>query len=178
MLSNFFVLTNVYEPVFDGAGAIVGIAGQADPDCLECTEACIDGGFAFIAWSCVFDCDGVQVTEGANAVYEVFVAPQVRRFVPAAGRRRSSTPSNNRVDLNFTIEDNPQWYVWAATTTVPGAFLPYQDGISITLDAPGAIFTTTDPFPGGACDCDDGEFITNATVLGGGPQPVAIAAAV
>lgn len=176
MLANFFTLTKVYDPAFDGAGNIVGLAGQSNPDCLECGGTCVDGGFSLIVWSCIFDCDGEPILVGGLPAYEVFAAPQILRFAPAAGRTRSNTPSNNRVDLNFTILKNPAWWEWAATATEPGVFFPYQSTApDVTLDAPGILFTTTDPFPGESCECDDGEYITAATILAGGPQPIAVA---
>lgn len=172
------LMHGLHIPTFDLAGNIKGWAGQSPGagSCCNCNAAsCASDGFSVISVSCPKDCVNNQITDALDVpLWEYTVITQVTEVTEVQNRRRSVTPSNNRVDYQYELAVN------AGYGTGPGGIFAadavYDDlGATLTTDA--MVFLSTQAPPTVDCPCpngDDyvGQFSTAAGILAGNPTPL------
>lgn len=166
------------EPVFDLAGNTCGHASPKNgegSECCYCNEsACEDGeDFSIMFWSCMLDCDNEPIRdEEGNVIYEVCVLPRISDVTPAQRRRKSSTPSNNRVDYNFTLEANSNYGFGPGDAFIGEAFYDVNGEV---ICSAAVNFQTTIAPPTAGCPCESevqGKFLTAALSAASGVVPV------
>lgn len=173
-------LLGLWAPLFTPGGLINGYAGEdygSGTCCLCQTSACTSHGFSVISYSCPMDCSGTQITDaGGNLLWEVTVLPWVVDVSEVQPRRRSQTPSSNRVDYTFRLDENENY------GTGPGGVFALDaiyeaDGLTPLVTDAMVFLTSTSP-PTADCPCSDeaarsiGEYVTAASIVAGNPAPL------
>lgn len=168
----------LYNPTYDQAGNVGGWAGPkvGDSDCCKCKGSdCASNGFSVISVSCPQDCNGKQiVNEDGVPLWEYTVLTQVDDVTEVQNRRRSSTPSNNRVDYQYELVANDE-YGFGPNDAFINDCVYQENGLDATCtDA--MVFLSDVPPPSVECPCPDGQvgsFVTAAAIAAGdSPMPI------
>lgn len=167
------------EPVYNQAGEICGFASPQNgvDDCNYCPGTCDDGeSFSVITWSAKYDCDNEPLRNaGGEPLYEITVATKVINATEQSNRRRSVTPSSNRVDWGFDLVSNAGYGfgpgdIFATEAFYNADLATAKNSAVITFESAIAPPATVD------CPCNtsgDGQFIT-AAAIGAGTAPTPI----
>lgn len=166
-------------PNYDADGNICGFSSPkngTDASCCPCGSAtCVDGeDFSIVTWSCPLDCNNNQLeNEDGEALWDICVITSVADVTEAQNRRKSNTPSNNRVDYNFELEANDEYGFGPGDIFIDQPW--YDDEGEAICTAVGGFLGTTPP-PAVGCPCDaeyQGQFVTAAKLAAGtAPTPI------
>lgn len=173
------LLHGQWLPMYDTAGNICGWAGPkvGASECCKCNGTdCVSNGFSIISVSCPQDCNGKQIKdEDGNPLWEYTIITQVDDVTEVQNRRRSSTPSNNRVDYQYELVSNDNYGFGPADAFIADGV--YQENGLDAVCTDVMVFLSPQAPPTVGCPCDEdayvGQFVTAAAIAAGlAPAPI------